>query len=435
MNITVIGAGYVGLVTATCFADLGNKVLCIEKSENKIRKLSAGESPIYEPGLTELLRENIERKNLLFGRDIAEGVAYADVIFLCVGTPQSEDGRADLSQVEEASRQIALCMKSYKLVIEKSTVPVNTHRWVKRTMYRYLSSDIPFDVASNPEFLREGSALSDFMNPDRIVVGVENDRVKETFIALYKPITDKGHPLLVTNPAEAELIKHAANSFLAMKISYINKLADLCEKTGADITMVAKGIGLDTRIGTRFLQAGIGYGGSCFPKDVKAFIRIAEQNGVDFTLLKDTEIINCERRERFIDKIEQILWINKDKNIAVWGLAFKADTDDIRESPAITIVKALEESGANLFLYDPAAMDNFKLVMPEKANLRYAQDKYDALSNCDALIVLTDWKEFAEADLSEVKKRLRLPIVIDGRNIFPLELMKTQGFEYYSIGR
>ena len=435
MKITVIGAGYVGLVTAACFAELGNEVMCVEKLEEKLQKLKKGETPIYEPGLEGLLKNNIKEGRLHFTNNIEEGVNFSDVIFICVGTPQSETGKADLSQVEEASRQIAQVMDRYKLVIEKSTVPVNTHQWVKKTIKRYARKDLEFDVASNPEFLREGSAIYDFMNPDRIVVGVESKKAEEIFKELYKPFTDKGFPLMITTPATAELIKHASNSFLAMKISYINMIADLCEKVGADVKEVADGMGYDKRIGRAFLNAGIGYGGSCFPKDVKAFIKIAEDHGVDFGLLRETEKINKERRDKFVEKIESVLWVNKDKNLAIWGLAFKPNTDDIRESPAIDIVKQLDESGANLRLYDPKAEENFKKLFPEKENIKYVQDKYEAVKDADALIIITDWDEFKEADLEKVKSLMRLPIIIDGRNIYEPKEVREKGFEYYPIGR
>ncbi|WP_457640955.1 UDP-glucose dehydrogenase family protein [Persephonella sp.] len=436
MKITVIGAGYVGLVTAACFADLGNEVMCVEKVSSKLEKLCRGISPIYEPGLTEMLQKNIKEGRIHFTDKIEEGVNFADTIFLCVGTPQGEDGKADLSQVEEASRQIAYNMNSYKLIIEKSTVPVNTHQWVKKTVKRYLKDkSIPFDVASNPEFLREGSAIYDFMNPDRIVVGVESERARKIMEELYKPFTDKGFPLLITTPAAAELIKHASNSFLAMKISYINMIADLCEKVGADINEVADGMGYDKRIGRAFLNAGIGYGGSCFPKDVQAFIKIAEDHGLDFGLLRETEKINKRRRQQFIEKIESVIWISKDKNIAVWGLAFKPNTDDIREAPAIDIVRELKEAGANLRLYDPKAMENFKQLFPQEENITYVNDRYEAVKDADLLVLVTEWDEFREADMDKVKQLMKLPIVIDGRNVYNPEEMKNKGFEYYSIGR
>jgi UDPglucose 6-dehydrogenase len=433
MNITVIGAGYVGLITAACFADLGNNVLCIEKRESTVNKLKNGESHIYEHGLTEILQKNLQEGRIRFTTNMEEAVKFSEVIFICVGTPQSDDGKADLSQVEDASRQIAEHLNGYKLIVEKSTVPVNTHQWVEKTIKRYACEGAQFDVASNPEFLREGTGIYDFMNPDRIVVGAESDRAQSIFEKLYAPFTKEGRTLLFTKPAAAELIKHSSNSFLAMKISYINMIASLCEKVGVDINTVAQGIGLDHRIGENFLNAGIGYGGSCFPKDVQAFIKIAEDNGLEFGLLKETEKINAFQKRSFLNKIEEILWINKDKNITVWGLAFKPETDDIREAPSIEIVQELAKNGANLCLYDPEAMDNFKYILPESDNVKYFEDKYGALKDADALLIITEWQEFREADLKQVKQLMRLPIIIDGRNIFDLDEMRE--FEYYSIGR
>lgn len=435
MKITVIGAGYVGLVSAACFAEIGNEVICVEKVSSKLETLKKGESPIYEPGLSEVLKKNISEGRIKFTDKMEEAITFGEAIFLCVGTPQSDTGKADLSQVEEAARQIAETSSNYKLVIEKSTVPVNTNKWVKRTLERYSRKGVEFDVASNPEFLREGSALYDFMNPDRVVVGCESERAEKIFRELYKPFTDKGFPLLVTNTAAAELIKHASNSFLALKISYINMVSDLCEKVGADIELVAEGMGLDKRIGRQFLNAGLGYGGSCFPKDVKAFVKIAEENGLDFTLLRETDSLNEARRPKFIDKIEEILWINKNKTIAVWGLAFKPNTDDIREAPAIDIVAALGDAGANLRMYDPKAAENFKMLASEGETVTYCSDPYEALDGADALIVLTEWDEFKEADFDKVKALLKLPIIIDGRNIYEPQDMKARGFEYYCMGR
>ncbi|WP_022851341.1 UDP-glucose dehydrogenase family protein [Limisalsivibrio acetivorans] len=435
MKLTVIGAGYVGLVTAACLADTGNEVMCIEKVSSKLETLRKGESPIYEPGLSEVLKKNISNGNITFSDNIDEGVRFAEAIFLCVGTPQSDTGKADLSQVEEAARQIASISDGYKLIIEKSTVPVNTHRRVKMTLNRYAAPDAQFDVASNPEFLREGSALYDFSNPDRIVVGVESERAEQIFKDIYKPYTDQGFPLLITTPAAAELIKHASNSFLALKISYINMVSDLCEKVGADIELVADGMGYDKRIGRPFLNAGLGYGGSCFPKDIKAFINMANENGVDFTLLEEADMINASRRSKYLEMIEDILWINKDKQICIWGLAFKPNTDDIREAPAIDIVGELGEAGAQLRLFDPKATENFKNFYPEGGNIKYFNDKYEALNGADALLIVTEWSEFKEADIEKIKSLMQLPIIIDGRNIYDPATMKEAGVEYYSIGR
>ncbi len=435
MRITVVGGGYVGLVTGVCFSHLGNEVLIVEKVPEKVELLRKGISPIYEPGLDELLREGLEKNRLSFTTSLRKGVSFSEVIFICVGTPSLPDGSADLSQVEEVARLTALNMDSYRLLVEKSTVPVNTHQLVKKTVQRYLRKEVPFDVASNPEFLREGSAVSDFLNPDRIVVGVESSRAKEIMEELYRPLTDRGFPLLVTDPATAELIKHASNSFLAMKISFINMIADLCERTGADVTLVAEGMGYDRRIGREFLRAGIGYGGSCFPKDVKAFIKIAQDHGVDFALLREVEKINAGRIEVLMEKILKALWTLRDKRIAVWGLSFKPNTDDIREAPSLKVIPRLLEKGATVVAYDPQAMDNFRSVFPEGDRLHYATDMYSAVKSAEALILLTEWEEFARADLKKVRELMSLPILIDGRNVYDPAELKELGFEYFSIGR
>ncbi|MGI6483831.1 MAG: UDP-glucose dehydrogenase family protein [Methanobacterium sp.] len=435
MKVTIIGAGYVGLVTAVCLAEMGNHVMCVEKISSNIKELNRGMSTIYEPGLTEMLQKNLESGKITFTVDMNEGVNFSEVIFICVGTPQSENGKADLSQVEEVSRQIAEYMDSYKLIIEKSTVPINTHKLITRTVKRYLEKDIEFDVASNPEFLREGYAVSDFMDPDRIVVGVDSDKAEQIFQRLYKPFLDNGSTLFITKIPAAEIIKYASNSFLAIKISYINMLADLCEKAGVDVTMVADGIGADKRIGMDFLNAGIGYGGSCLPKDVKAFINIAENYGLDFGLLKETEKINKNRRKQFLNKIEEVLWISKGKTISIWGLAFKPGTDDIREAPALDIARGLLDNGAKLQVYDPEAMDNFRKFFSESEEIFYFEEKYSALKDADALLIITDWIEFKQLDLNKMKQLLKLPIVIDGRNILNPQHMINNGFEYYSIGR
>lgn len=435
MKITVVGAGYVGLVTAVCLAELGNEVLCLEKDLSKLENIKSGNLPIYEPGIKKLFKRNLEKNVLDFTDNVKKAIEFSQVIFVCVGTPQNKNGKADLSQVEEISWQIANNLNEYKLIIEKSTVPINTHEWIKKTINRYITKKITFDVASNPEFLREGSAIHDFMNPDRIIVGVESKRAEKIFKKLYSPFTEKGFTLLITTPSAAEMIKHVSNSFLAMKISYINMIADLCEKVDVDINVVANGIGYDDRIGEKFLNAGIGYGGSCFPKDVQAFIKIAEDYGLEFSLLKETEKINKERRTKFLEKIEKILWINKKKNIAIWGLSFKPGTDDIREAPSIDIITELFNMGAKLRLYDPKSMDQFKSLFPENESIQYFEDKYNALKNADALLIITEWPEFVNADLKKVKDLMRLPIIIDGRNIFNSSKMKDFDFEYYGIGR
>jgi len=433
MKISVIGTGYVGLVTAAGLAALGHEVIGVDKDGGKIEKINRGVLPIYEPGLEELLSLNMKKKALSFSQDVAGAIREVDVVFVCVGTPQQEDGRADMSQIEEVSRLIAENLDRYKLVVEKSTVPVKTSYWIKRTMNLYRKSEVEFDIASNPEFLREGSAVSDFLNPDRIIIGVETTKARDILLEIYRQYADR---IVVTNIDTAELIKHASNSFLALKISYINLISNICEKTEANIEQVAVGMGLDPRIGPRFLKAGIGYGGSCFPKDIKALVRIGEDLGVDMTLLKEADKINLNRIRVFLDKVKQALWILKDKNIAVLGLAFKPETDDIREAPSIRVIGELLREGARLRLYDPQAMDNMKDIYPEEpGRLTYASSAYDALADAHAFLLLTEWEEFAQLDLALVKRIMANPIIVDGRNVYDPEKVRALGFEYYSIGR
>jgi nucleotide sugar dehydrogenase len=434
MRLTVVGAGYVGLTTAVCFAHLGNEVMVVEKLLEKVQALKEGKVPFYEPGLEEMLRENLSLGRLFFTTDLKEGLDFSDVIFICVGTPQKPDGSADLSQVEEVARETARFMEGYKLLVEKSTVPVNTHKLIKRTVERYLKRRgkiLEFDVASNPEFLREGSAVRDFLEPDRIVIGVESERARRIMEELYK---DFKCPIIFTDPATSELIKHASNSFLAMKISYINMVADLCEKVGADVRLVAEGMGYDKRIGREFLRAGIGWGGSCFPKDIKAFIKMAKDHGVDFSLLEEVDKINQRRAVQFVEKVKSVLWSLKDKTLAVWGLSFKPNTDDIREAPSLRLVPMLLKEGARLRLYDPKAMENFKKLYPPGKDLDYAPDMYSAVEGASALLIFTEWEEFQRADLSRVKELMELPIIIDGRNIYEPEVVRGLGFEYYGVG-
>jgi len=434
MRLTVVGAGYVGLTTAVCFAHLGNEVMVVEKLPEKVQVLKEGKVPFYEPGLEEMLKENLSLGRLFFTTDLKEGLDFSDVIFICVGTPQRPDGSADLSQVEEVARETAKLMEGYKLLVEKSTVPVNTHKLIKRTVERYLKMRgkiLEFDVASNPEFLREGSAVRDFLEPDRIVIGVESERARRIMEELYK---DFKCPIIFTDPTTSELIKHASNSFLAMKISYINMVADLCEKVGADVRLVAEGMGYDKRIGREFLRAGIGWGGSCFPKDIKAFIKMAKDHGVDFSLLEEVDKINQRRAVQFVEKVKSALWSLKDKTLAVWGLSFKPNTDDIREAPSLRLVPMLLKEGARLKLYDPKAMENFKKLYPPGKDLDYAPDMYSAVEGASALLIFTEWEEFQRADLSKVKELMELPIIIDGRNIYEPKVVRGLGFEYYGVG-
>lgn len=433
MKIGVIGTGYVGLVTAVCLADLGHEVTGTDIVKDKIDKASRGISHIYEPGLEDLLRKNLKKGNLSFIHDLAKTIQSSDVLFVCVNTPQREDGSADMTYVEGVSRMIAENLNSYKVIVEKSTVPVRTSMWIKRTISLHKKKEMDFDVASNPEFLREGSAVSDFLNPDRIIIGVETEKARDILVDIYRKFKNK---LLVTNIDTAELIKHASNSFLALKISYINLISDICEKTEADIELVAKGMGFDPRIGSHFLRAGVGYGGSCFPKDIKALAKIGEDLDVDVNLLKEAERINARRSELFLEKIKKALWILKDKKIAVLGLSFKPETDDIREAPSIKVIRKLLEEGAELRLYDPKAMENMRRIFPEKAQqVSYVKSAYEAIKGANALLVITEWEEFKKLDLNKVKKLMANPIIVDGRNIFELSELKNLGFEYYPTGR
>ena len=433
MKIGVIGTGYVGMVTAVCLADLGHTVIGTDVVPEKIEKASQGDPNIYEPGLEELLNKCLVKGNLTFSSNLVATIQPSDVLFVCVNTPPREDGSADMSYVEDVSRTIAENLNTYKVIVEKSTVPVQTSMWIKRIISLYRKSDMEFDVASNPEFLREGSAVSDFMNPDRIIIGVETDKAREILLKIYERYSDK---ILVTNIDTAELIKHASNSFLAQKISFVNLIADLCERTDADVEQVAKGMGLDGRIGSQFLKAGLGYGGSCFPKDTRALIHIGEELGVNFDLLKDVERINTNRIRVFVDKIKKALWILKEKKIAVLGLAFKPETDDIRNAPSIRLIEELRKEGALLKLYDPKAMDNMQEVFSEnEPGIVYTQSSYSAVEGANALLIVTEWDEFRQMDLDKVKILMDNPIIVDGRNMFdPVEVRK-KGFEYYSIGR
>lgn len=433
MKIGIIGTGYVGLVTAVGLAELGHEVIATDKDTEKIKKLQQGVIPIYEPGLEEIY-QRVRAKGLLsFTTDLAAAIQASDVIFVCVGTPPTADGSADMSQIEEVARKIAENLNSYKLIVEKSTVPIRTSHWIKRTINLYKKTEAVFDIASNPEFLREGTAVHDFLNPDRIIIGVENDRARDILLKIYERFQDK---ILVTNIDTAELIKHASNSFLALKISFINLMANICEKTEADIEQVALGMGLDPRIGREFLRAGIGYGGSCFPKDIKALTKIGEELGVEMGLLKEADKINQDRIRLFMDKVKRALWVLKEKRIAVLGLSFKPNTDDIREAPSLKIISELRREEAFVHLYDPKAMENMKKVFPEEPPyLVYHPSLYEAVKGANALLILTEWDEFRQMDLGQVKNLMANPIIVDGRNIFEPSEVRKLGFEYYCIGR
>jgi UDPglucose 6-dehydrogenase len=429
MEIGIIGTGYVGLTSGACFAHIGHKVWCVDNDQAKIDVLNRGSIPIYEPGLDKLVAENIKNGRLIFTTSIAEAVKNCPVLFIAVGTPPRETGEPDLSYVEAVAREIGEAMEDYRVIVEKSTVPVQTGKWVKRTIDYYNKRKTPFDVASNPEFLREGSSLDDFLNPDRIVIGCESERAKELMLKVYEPIQATK---LVVDLESAELIKHASNAFLAMKISFINAVAVICEKSGADILKVAEGMGLDKRIGRSFLSAGVGYGGFCFPKDAKAFIRIAEELGYDFKLLKEVENVNEEAKDRFVKKIEGLLWNLRGKTIGVLGLAFKPNTDDMRYAPSIDIIGKLTKGGAQVRAYDPQGQERAMTLMPD---ITYCRDAYDVAKGCDCLAIVTEWDEFKKLDLKRIKDLLKLPIIVDGRNIYDPNQMAEMGFIYRGIGR
>ncbi len=427
MNVGIIGCGYVGLTTGVCLAELGHNVVCVDNDEEKIKKLFSGVIPIFEPGIEKLIKKN--RKRIKFSTNIKDAVLDNEIVFIAVGTPSNPDGSPDLSYVENVSREIAKYLEKYKVIVEKSTVPVETAQWVKKTIEKYKKNNVKFDVVSNPEFLREGSAINDFLYPDRVVIGVETEKAKRLMLKLYQKIKS---PKIVVDTKSAELIKHASNSFLATKISFINAVANICELTGADVEKVALGMGLDKRIGKSFLKAGVGYGGSCFPKDIDAFIWISEKLGYDFSLLKEVKKINERQRELFVKKIEDTLWILKDKKIGILGLSFKPNTDDIREAPSIYIIKMLKQKGAKIKAYDPKAMKKMEQIFPD---IEYCENPYEVVKNSDCLVILTEWDEFKKLDLKKVKRLLNQPIIIDGRNIFEPKKMEKLGFIYKSIGR
>jgi len=429
MNLSIIGTGYVGLVTGTCFAEVGHHVICVDNDAAKVKMLQAGGIPIYEPGLAELVQKNVAAGRLKFTSSTAEGVANSDVIFIAVPTPPQPDGSVDLSYIERVARDIAAAMTSYKIVVDKSTVPVKTGEKVSQTIKRYCPAKTEFDVVSNPEFLREGFAVGDLMHPDRVVIGVASPRPVAAMKEIYTPFKA---PIIVTDINSAELIKHAANSFLALKISYINAIATVCEAAGANVQEVAQGIGLDERIGRRFLNAGLGFGGSCFPKDLSAFIKISEQVGYDFKLLKEVQRINADQMERFVKKITDTLWVLKDKKIGVLGLAFKQNTDDVRSSPAIDLCRHLLKDGAALRVHDPKAMDKARPLLPD---VTYVDDMNAVAEGCDALVIATEWDEFKQLDLDRAKKGLTHPILFDGRNLFDPVEMEKLGWVYKSVGR
>lgn len=431
MKLTIIGSGYVGLTTGACLAEVGHHVMCVDNDARKVETLLAGKIPIYEPGLENIVRKNVMSKRLQFTTSTEEGVNYGEVIFIAVPTPPQPDGSVDLSFIEKVAREIAVCLDSYRVIVDKSTVPVKTGERVAHTIRRYAKAGVEFDVVSNPEFLREGSAVDDLMNPDRIVIGGNSDRALALMQKVYEPFVA---PVLVTDINSAELIKHAANSFLALKISYINAVSEICEVSGADVEKVAEGIGMDKRIGRSFLNAGLGYGGSCFPKDIAAFIAIAEQLGTPFTLLKEVQKINSHQFTRFLDAVREALWVLKEKKIAVWGLSFKPNTDDVRSSVAINVVEALVAEGADVTAYDPKAMEKFK-ELPVSSKIKLAGSPLEAAQGAEALIIATEWSEFASVDLAELRNVMRAPLIFDGRNLLDPTAAQAYGFQYRGIGR
>jgi UDPglucose 6-dehydrogenase len=451
VSICVIGSGYVGLVAAACFAEMGHQVTCVDSDEDKVKILREGGVPIYEDYLPELLAKHLNR-GVHFSADLSAAVQRSEAIFIAVGTPQGDTGAADLSYVEAIVSELARSIRGYTVIVEKSTVPVYTNEWIRRVLHRHGVDRECFDVVSNPEFLREGTAVSDFLHPDRIVVGADTERSVQLLRRIYEPLTggsyyaqpgalpgacSVSHPakLLITSAQSSEIIKHASNAFLALKISFINAVANLAEAVDADIEDIATGIGMDSRIGPKFLQAGLGYGGSCFPKDVAAFHWVAEHRGVNFQLLEEVRKINETQKDIFYNKVLSALWTLRGKRLAALGLAFKGGTDDIRESPAISLIERLLEDGALITAYDPAAMERAKLILPPSEKMCYAADIYEAATDADAVLILTDWQEFATMDLVRLNQAVRFPIVIDGRNLYRPQTMNGHGFTYVSVGR
>ena len=430
MNIAVVGTGYVGLVTGAVFADLGNDVVCVDKDAAKVEMLRAGQMPIYEPGLEELVHRNADDHRLAFTTDLTQAVRRSDIVFIAVGTPPKASGESDLSAVEEVALGIARALDRYKVIVNKSTVPVGTGDLVREIIARNRRRPVDFDVVSNPEFLREGSAIEDTLRPDRIVIGAPSQQVAMTLLELYAPLE---RPMIITDVPSAEIIKYASNGFLAARISFINEIANLCELAGGDVTQVMKGMGLDPRIGSAFLHAGLGYGGSCFPKDADSLIQTAAALGYDFRLLRAVVDVNRERAQRFIALMEKVLDPIEDRVVAVLGLAFKAKTDDMRDARSIEVVTRLLAGGAKVRAYDPVAMANAQRILPPE--VEYCQSSYEAAAGADAIATVTEWNEFKLLNLERLREVMRRPLVFDGRNIYEPERMRRLGFEYYSIGR
>lgn len=434
MKLAIIGTGYVGLTTGTCFAEVGHHVICVDNNASKVESLRKGKMPIYEPELEDLIVSNVSAGRLRFTTDLNEAVEQSGIIFIAVPTPPQEDGSVDLSYIEAVSQEIAQALKpelGYRIIVDKSTVPVSTGSKVSQVIERYAPGAVDVDVVSNPEFLREGSAVKDLMRPDRVVIGADSQRAMDMMKRVYQPFNA---PIVEVDLASAELIKHAANSFLALKISYINAVSAVCEKAGADVNLVAKGIGMDKRISSHFLNAGLGYGGSCFPKDVKGFIHIADQLGAPLDLLKEVEAINARQMTHFLDRVREKLWVLRNKKVAVWGLAFKQNTDDVRESVAVKMIRALCNEGAVVSAYDPKAMETGAAAL-KGYPVRFCEDLYSCSEDAEVILVATEWKEFAKADFQRLRKLVRLPIIFDGRNLLNPDNVLYAGFEYHSVGR
>lgn len=429
LRVCVVGCGYVGLVTSACLSEIGHFVRCVDNDRAKIQSLLAGKIPIYEPGLGAIVHRNVKRKRLSFAPSLAEGMEKAQVVFIAVGTPPRSDGSADLTFIEAVAREIAKHLKAYTVIAEKSTVPVETGEQVERTIMRFNHKQVPFDVVSNPEFLREGTAVGDFLKPDRIVIGVKSRRAEKVMTQLYAPLKSK---ILITDIKSAELIKHASNSFLATKISFMNSVARVCESVGADVQKVAEGMGLDPRIGRAFLHAGIGFGGFCLPKDLEAFHYISRRVGYDFDLLRIVKQVNEEQRTQFVKKIEEAVWILKGKTITILGIAFKPHTDDIRFAPSLDIIERLQAHGAKIKAYDPVAMKKAENVLN---NVTFCKNAYEACSGSDCLALVTEWPEFKMLDFGRIKRSMTHPILIDGRNLYDGARLKALGFEYHGMGR
>ncbi len=432
MKVCVIGTGYVGLVAGTCFAEMGNDVICVDNNKEKLENLKKGIIPIYEPGLEDLIKTNVAEKRLTFSDDLANAVKQSLICFIAVGTPQGEDGSADLQYVYNVAEQIAESINEYKIIVDKSTVPVGTADKVKEIISSKTTQ--PFDVVSNPEFLKQGAAVEDFLRPDRVIIGTTSEKAKEIMLNLYSPFLRNQHPVIVMDEKSAEMVKYASNSFLAVKISFANEIANICESVGADANLVRLGMCADTRIGTKFLYPGIGYGGSCFPKDVKALIKTATENNTPCDIIKSADKINKFQREHFVEKITRKFGEDlSGKTFAVWGLAFKPKTNDMREAPSITIINRLLELGAKINAYDPKAFDNAKRIFGDK--IGYSSSAYEALNGADALLLLTEWNEFRNPDFDKIKTLLKNPVIFDGRNQYTSFGIEKLGFEYHQIGK